>query len=163
MGIIKNLFNNIGDFVKSVFTGEGTDSVGNFITGIPKSIGSFKQDLSGQTTQNEFNSTEAEKQRQFEKMMSDTSYQRAVADMKAAGLNPAMLYASGGNGASTPSGASAISGAGKSMDILTSVGNIMNSINSARQIDFYTKRNQTPDKETSEAYETILNIVKLLN
>lgn len=55
-------------------------------------------------TARDFSAAEAEKQRQFEKELSDTSYQRAVEDLKAAGLNPASVGL-GLNGASSPSGA----------------------------------------------------------
>lgn len=52
--------------------------------------------------QRDWSSSEAENQRQWQTEMSNTAYQRAMSDARAAGLNP-ILIASGG-ASSTPSG-----------------------------------------------------------
>lgn len=57
-----------------------------------------------------YNSAEALANREWQERMSSTAYQRAVEDMKKAGLNPILAFANGG--ASTPGGsAGTISGA----------------------------------------------------
>lgn len=58
----------------------------------------------------DFNAAEAQKNRDYQTTMSNTQYQRATADMLAAGLNPMLAYQHGGAG--TPPGATATSGIG---------------------------------------------------
>lgn len=56
---------------------------------------------------NQFNADQAQLQRDYETMMSNTAHQREVADLQAAGLNP--VLSAGGMGASTPTGSNASS------------------------------------------------------
>lgn len=57
--------------------------------------------------QMEFNRVEAEKNREFQREMSNTAFQRMAEDLKKAGFNPALLL--NGGGASTPTGSLATS------------------------------------------------------
>lgn len=59
----------------------------------------------GTSAQNEANKEMAQAQMNFQERMSSTAYQRSVADMKKAGINPMLAYQQGG--ASSPGGATA--------------------------------------------------------
>lgn len=127
-----------------------------------KEVGDLVNNITGATSTNQFNAQQAQLQRDFEERMSSTAYQRAIADIKQAGLNPAMLYASGGNGASTPSGANASGTKGGYMDAIGGTANLINSITNARRVDAITKSNELSASNARNMYKNVASITKML-
>lgn len=89
--------------------GLSKDALSTFSWETAHDFGERTQNIFAQSYENAlnriYNANEAEKNRQFEKMMSDSAYSRAIADLKSAGINPLYLFMGSGGQASTPSGA----------------------------------------------------------
>lgn len=111
--------------------------------------------------QREFSSAEAQKQRDWETEMSNSAHQRAVADMKKAGLNPAMMYGGSGAAASTPSGAAATGNSASSS--ASGVNNAVGFINSAANLvsAFNSDNNKQNDVDSNSAIKMVATLSKL--
>lgn len=159
MAIIGNLINRIWKNSPLYNASQGQPLTSLNSASDLSGIGQIMNDISGTSASQEFNALEAQKTRDHQLNMAKNQYQWAVDDIRKAGLNPALLYASGGNGNSAPSGAMASSGSGSIGEVLGSVGQIMNGINSARALDAQFQ-NQFDDKVTSYMYDNLGRIIE---
>lgn len=103
-------------------------------------IGAVGSYLGGRQ-QNIASAREGAAQRAFEERMSNTAWQRGVADMRAAGLNPMLAYEQGG--ASTPGGAMADVPANPMGDAVSSALTTMNAMRQKSEIDLLKQQTFT--------------------
>lgn len=71
----------------------------------------YQKNLELQQQAQGFNAAEAQKDREFQERMANTSIQRQMSDIKAAGLNPWLAVQGGASGAAAPAGSMASSSA----------------------------------------------------
>lgn len=154
-------FKHDGSLVGRFFAGiaNGVSNLWNHITGndltdAERSANEFTAGESALARQ--FSHDEAQEQMRFQKRMSDTEWQRGVADMQAAGLNPALAYGQGGASAMQGAAGSPSSGSSVSPGAASSLSEIIQLAQLPAQIDLLKSQarlansnaNKT-DKETS--------------
>lgn len=149
--------------------GKVVGTIGGFLVGGPQgamigaSLGAGYDASRDQDQTNAQNMALTREQMAFQERMSSTAYQRAMSDMKAAGLNPMLAYAQGG--ASTPGGASvklenpAAAGAASAQAVMSTLAGATGAAQQAASAEMLTAQ---AAKLRSETLENRLHTAKMV-
>ena len=95
---VQNTWNQVAPSIQSAFQPQSSSGGGMFSLpgeALASSLVSGAFNYFGAREANKASAAQAQKQMDFQERMSNTSYQRAVADMKAAGINPLLAAGAG--------------------------------------------------------------------
>lgn len=146
------------DFYNTTVNERGVaDSVGSYsgsssLTGLGAFLGALTNRIVGreltgaEREQNAFNANQAQIDRDFQERMANTQYQRAVTDMRSAGVNPALAMNNGGNAA--PSGSPA---SGSGSGAFNSMSDLMQLLMLKPQIELMRKQGQAAEDQGKAA------------
>lgn len=135
------------------FLGSAASAFGSYLG--QEDTNETNRDIAEQT--NYFNAQQAAMNRDFQERMSSSSWQRGVADMKKAGINPMLSVSQGG--ASSPSGgaASGTTGAPMQSSLGAGVSSAIQALNAIAQFDNLRAqtemtRSQIPGKRAESGF-----------
>jgi len=91
---------------------------------------------------NMFSARQAQLNRDFQERMSNTSWQRGVSDMKAAGINPMLAFSQGGASAPSGSSASGVTGPPQQNELSGSVSRSMDLLRMKAELENLAETNK---------------------